>query len=277
MKHCTAFEAWDRVKATSRQEEAYCRLIGSLGLSPYEQHREIDGALEALSSKMSDTMLTDLCDAANPSSFSSVVKLTDRISQALVKADVVDLRDLLQAPNPANVFAKAYEWGYRATDAARRAFGISHDDPEGSNAFFDRLRLDPDAESNVNSEASFVQVSFAQVSGAVAREDACMRMSLIGANSGQRKFAAARASFLAWSDARTSSRLVTTARTWDQRASRAFAAELLAPAKYLRKRLGDGPEVSSFALDKISEDIGIASAVVRYQAQNHGYDIAEAA
>jgi Zn-dependent peptidase ImmA (M78 family) len=82
---------------------------------------------------------------------------------------------------------------------------------------------------------------------------------------------------LAWSDAKQSSRLVTTARTRDQQASRAFAAELLAPVKYLKKRLGDRSEVSPFTLDKISEEMGIASAVVYYQAKNHGYYIAEAA
>jgi hypothetical protein len=273
VKHCAAFEAWDRVKATSVEEEAYCRLIGSLGLSPYVQHREVDDALDAIAAKISDTMLIDLCDAANLGSFVRAVELTTGISEALIKAKSVDLRDLLKAPKPADLTSKAYEWGYRATDAARRTLGIVNDDPNGSNAFFDRLKLDPNDDSNVSSEGSAIT----QILGAVARQDDEMRVSVMGANGGQRKFAAARAAFLAWSDTKTSSRLVTTARTRDQQASRAFAAELLAPAKYLKKRLGDRSEVSSFALDKISEEMGIASTVVRYQAKNHGYYVAEAA
>jgi hypothetical protein len=115
------------------------------------------------------------------------------------------------------------------------------------------------------------------ISGAVEREDDNMRVALAGSNRAHRKFAAGRAAFLTWSQGENSSRLVTTARTRDQQASRAFAAELLAPAKFLKKRLGERSEVSPFTLDRISEEMGIASTVVHYQAKNHGYYIAEAA
>jgi hypothetical protein len=71
--------------------------------------------------------------------------------------------------------------------------------------------------------------------------------------------------------------LVTTSRTRQQQASRAFGAELLAPAKYLEKRLGKERDVSTFALDKVSEEIGVASTIVRLQARNHGYRLLEAA
>ena len=102
-------------------------------------------------------------------------------------------------------------------------------------------------------------------------------MALAGSNRAHRKFAAARAAFLAWSHKKNPSRLVTTARTRDQQASRAFAAELLAPAKFLKKTLGERSEVSPFTLDRISEEMGIAPTIVHYQAKNHGYYVAEAA
>ena len=54
VKNSTAFEAWDRVKSTSAEEEPYCRLIGSLGLSPYVQHRDIDRVLDEIADKISD-------------------------------------------------------------------------------------------------------------------------------------------------------------------------------------------------------------------------------
>jgi Zn-dependent peptidase ImmA (M78 family) len=104
-----------------------------------------------------------------------------------------------------------------------------------------------------------------------------MRLSLAGSNPAHRKFAAARASFLAWSNKTDDSRLVTTARTRDQQASRAFAAELLAPAKFLKQRLGKRGDVSPFVLDKLSDEMGISPTVVRYQARNNGYFISEAA
>ena len=139
--------------------------------------------------------------------------------------------------------------------------------------FSRRLQIDPSTGIDVGQDAAHMSL----ISGAVVREDDDMRLSLAGTNSAHRKFAAARASFLAWSQSTNSSRLVTTARTRDQQASRAFAAELLAPAKYLKKRLGDRTDISPFTLDKISEEMGIAPTVVHYQARNHGYYVAEAA
>ena len=273
IKTSVAHDAWDRVKETSVEEEAYCRLIGSLGLSPYISHPEIDDAIAKIADKISNSMLTDLCDATNIGNFNRAAELTEGISQALAQAKPVRLHDLLKAPKPFDAAPRAYEWGYRATDAARSALGIAHDDPKGSTAFFERLQFDPSIGIEVGTEGANISL----VSGAVTREDDAMLLSLAGANRAHRKFAAARASFLAWSNSTTASRLVTTARTRDQQASRAFAAELLAPAKYLKKRLGKRTDVSPFTLDKLSEEMGIAPTVVHYQAKNHGYYIAEAA
>ncbi len=273
IKTSTAHDAWERVTKTAKDEEAYCRLIGSMGLSPYISHPEIDAAMDGIASEISESMLADLCEATNLGTFSRAVDLTSAISKALAQAKAVDITALRVAKKPADTTTRAFEWGYRATNAAREAFGIAHDDPSGAMAFFEKLRIDP----GIGIEAGIDASSAPIISGAVVREDDNVRLSLAGSNSAHRKFAAARASFLTWSENDNSSRLVTRARTRDQQASRAFAAELLAPAKFLKKRLGERGEVSPFTLDKISDEIGIAPNVVHYQAKNHGYFIADAA
>jgi hypothetical protein len=273
IKNSEAHEAWDRVTRTTKEEEAYCRLIGSMGLSPYVRHPELDVTLEKIAGKISESMLTDLCEATNIGSFNRAAELTDAISQALAQSKPVRLHDLLKVRRPFDAAPRAYEWGYRATDAARSALGIAHDDPSGSKAFFERVQFDP----NFGIELGVDAANISLISGAVAREDDVVRVSLAGTNPAHRKFAGARTAFLAWSPTEKSSRLVTSARTRDQQASRAFAAELLAPAKYLKKRLGDRTDVSPFTLDRISEEMGIAPTVVHYQAKNHGYYIDEAA
>lgn len=268
-----AHAAWSRVKATAIQEEPYCRLLGSMGLSPYVDHPEIDSTMTSIAEKISESMLADLCEATNIGTFNRAASLADGISQALEKARRVQIDKLLKAPKPGDATSRAYEWGYNATDVARNAFGIAHDDPSGATSFFDQLKIDPTAGTEAGTEAG----SFSVISGAVARDHGEAQLSLAGTNAGHRKFAAARASFLTWTENEKSSRLVTTARTRDQQASRAFAAELLVPRKYLRKRLGERGEVSPFTLDKVSDEMGVASTVVHYQAKNHGYFIAEAA
>jgi hypothetical protein len=113
------------------------------------------------------------------------------------------------------------------------------------------------------------------IQGATSRLDKTIKLALSSGT--DKEFSVARASFLAWTSGDHESRLVTTARTRQQRASRAFGAELLAPADYLKKRLGREKDVSPFTLDKVSGEIGVASTIVRLQAKNIGYRILEAA
>jgi hypothetical protein len=273
IKDSVAHDAWDRVKTTTEDEETYCRLIGSMGLSPYVSHPEVDQVLDKISGKIPETMLTDLCEAVNTGNLDLAAGFTDEISQVLARAKPANMHDLLKAQRPIDTTPRAYEWGYSATDAARSTLGIAHDDPSGASAFFEKINFDPNAEIEDGAEAA----NMSAISGAVSREVDDMRVALAGAGSAHRKFSAARASFLAWSPTKAPSRLVTSARTRDQQASRAFAAELLVPVKYLEKRLGDQTDVSSFKLDRISDEMGVSPTVVHYQARNHGYYIAEAA
>src|SRR5262245_41569584 len=46
-----AHDAWKRVKETTEEEKEYCRLLGSMGLSPYLSHPDIDKVLEEVASK----------------------------------------------------------------------------------------------------------------------------------------------------------------------------------------------------------------------------------
>jgi hypothetical protein len=268
-----AHEAWDRVLKTTKDEELYCRMIGSMGLSPYVAHPELDKVLQGIADKISPSMLEDLCEATHLGSFDRAANLANRVSQVLSETKPIHAPDLFKAQRPLDFSPRAYEWGYKASDTARSALGIPHDDPRGSAVFFDRLSLDPNAGIEDWSEGAAVS----PISGGVTREDDDLRVALAGNNRAHRKFAAARAAFLAWTHGSKSSRLVTTAKTRDQQASRAFAAELLAPKKFLERKLGDRTEVSAFTLDKISEEIGVAPTVVRYQALNKGYYISEAA
>ena len=62
-------------------------------------------------------------------------------------------------------------------------------------------------------------------------------------------------------------RLVTPAHTWDQRASRAFAAEFLAPAGALAEQVA-GP-VSFSDVDELGDEYRVSSLVIEHQIDNH--------
>src|SRR6202040_251980 len=65
IKSTDAHDAWNLIRSTTAREEQYCRLIGSLGLSPYDEHSEIDQLLDGLSDKLNESILFDLFDASD--------------------------------------------------------------------------------------------------------------------------------------------------------------------------------------------------------------------
>jgi hypothetical protein len=62
-------------------------------------------------------------------------------------------------------------------------------------------------------------------------------------------------------------RLLTRAHGWEQRASRAFAAELLAPAAAIQRRLDEEPAIDETIL---AEELQVSAMVIGYQLENHG-------
>lgn len=66
-------------------------------------------------------------------------------------------------------------------------------------------------------------------------------------------------------------RLVTDAHTWDQRASRSFAAEILAPVQAIGERV-NGRKVSPMHVSHLADEFGVSPELIQHQIEN--YDIA---
>ena len=122
--------------------------------------------------------------------------------------------------------------------------------------------IDPSSADLSNREGS----TPAKLSGAMKRDDLTMQMALGEPQLPRRRFAAARGAFLGWSSGVRSSRLITSARTREQSGRRAFAAELLAPSEYVRRRAG-GSAIFMFRVEEIASELEVSPAVVKWQAQ----------
>jgi hypothetical protein len=165
---------------------------------------------------------------------------------------------------PYRTGAAPWQWGKQAAKKARTYFGIASADPRGGHAFFDNLGIDPTNADLPGLEGSIA----ARLSGGMRRGDSSMNMALSEPQLPRRRFAAARGAFLGWSGGAGSSHLITSARTRDQQASRAFAAELLAPFDYIRRKAG-GSAISMFRVEEIADELEVSPAVVKWQAQNN--------
>lgn len=261
-----AHHAWALVQNTAPAQEEYCRLIGSLGISPYDENAKIDKILEGLSDDIDPKILADLFQAADVASIKRSSELAKRIYDALPNASEVNIGPLADIVLPEDKAPLAWRWGVDATANVRARMGITNFDPQGGNAFFEKLGIDPSTLSAVPSDDSAEGL----ITAGFKRQDRDTRIAVVGDSDRHRRFAAARAAFIAWTAPEKSSRLITRARTRDQQASRAFAAEMLAPIGYIRRRVGGGHlPVSSYRIEDIADELNVSPNVVQYQARNN--------
>jgi Zn-dependent peptidase ImmA (M78 family) len=70
----------------------------------------------------------------------------------------------------------------------------------------------------------------------------------------------------------SSHRLVTDAFSWEQKASRAFAAELLAPRRVLAERISTS-SADSDAIESLSREFKASTIVIERQLENAGISL----
>ena len=100
------------------------------------------------------------------------------------------------------------------------------------------------------------------------RDEAPVAAAYPSAQQTSERFLLARSLFLQGCSSRSERRLVTASHTWDQRASRAFAAELLAPADALQQRIRS-EAVSPRDVAQFADEFLVDPAVVERQVENH--------
>jgi hypothetical protein len=259
--------AWRDVRETPADAMEFCGLVGALGLSPYESHPEVEALLDKLSAELPRSVVRDLCEALEPSVLLRVAPIAERVWEALAGAPEFDISRLAVCPTDATA-DRAALWGLEAAWQARKAIGVNRSDPAGGDAFLGALGLTA-AIDRIPSVQSPDQQD--ELAGAVARCDSTMRLALTQDHElARRRFAGARGAFLAWSGKNNSSRLLTNGRTRDQQASRAFAAEILAPISYIRSKAYNRTTLAAFRVTELAQELGVSTAVIANQARSHG-------
>jgi len=265
-------EAWDRICRTDSDAEQYCRLIGALGLSPYEEHEDIDRIIDLFMERTPVSVVNDLFQASDDRNLSLLARAAERLWDQVSKVREIDIEPLVGIELPERVGSAPWQWGKAAARKVRTNFGIASQDPHGGHAFFDRMGIDPN--SSDGPDLSDSEPAVARLSGGMKRSNGTMQIALSEREFPRRRFAAARGTFLGWSSGTSSAHLITTARTRAQQASRAFAAELLAPIDYIRRKAG-GSAVSMFRLEEIARELDVTPAVVKWQAQNSKLNVVD--
>jgi hypothetical protein len=256
-------QAWQLVREVTKDEIQFCRFAGALGLSPYDVSDHTAALLERLLPKLGERLLMDLCLVAPAVSFDAIAGVAELAFDRLNKVEPATLEPLSVTPVPPDNFSvEAWQRGVRAAKLLRKVFQIEDTDPSGASRIFERLKVGTDSTDGIESN----------LTGAVARHDGEARIALLQPALAQRRFAAARAIFGAWSAGQQESRFLTSAVTRDQQANRAFAAELTAPYALLRSHARNS-RLTQDQVFALAAELQIGSDVVSKQALNNGLQV----
>jgi len=218
--------AWHRLQVSieDAEELAYCRAAGRLGIDPYDPSSP---DLTEFSSLVSESVFEDLTAAAFVEELSATTDWLRQSTNRWHVAPEIPVGDFGDLPFD-NLELTAWELGSGAAQVLRASTRRSGDDPRADLEwlFGDVLRAE---------RATFAEAP-SSISALISRNDHSARVATVARSAREQRFKTCAAAYIAWASSPGEDRLSTSAFTRQQQASRAFAAELLAPKAYIRRK-----------------------------------------
>lgn len=257
-------EEWETIQRTDADEAEYCLAAARLGLDPYSDAEPYEQDIILAAENLGGQLLADFLNAVSPDHIAksltwiSSLQSTFEDHHAVVAPDAEIIQELRAATRG------------RITRASGRPWDVGYEQ-----ARFVREQIAPDRQLRLAVDR-FVR--------AIARKSPDISLQALGGGAdrarplliiGQTRpanstrFTLARALWhYVWDDSPWF--LVTAAHTLRQRVERAFAAELLAPARGIAELLESPPEATSQEeIEQIAQRYGVSSMVIEHQLRNH--------
>ena len=262
-------DAWAEILRTDEDDEEkdLCRSLARLALDPYDPRQATEPLVELVSGinrefREAAEIRDDLFEGTPPTLLAAAV---DWVRENLPSPDVV--RAAPASPTlPLAWATSAHQTGYQFARRVRsELMGFSPNDPidDLHGVLVDRLGWDADP--------VVVRKRHTGLEGLVGLSSGSGKPHLVEPGEQtpwRQRFLLARSAFFAGTASLGRGRLLTKAVTRHQRAARAFAAELLAPASALAEAVSG--VVSADEVAVLSEKFGVNPVLIEHQIENHG-------
>ena len=263
-------ESWTAIATADSEEEAFCRSAGRLGLDPYRSAKW-DPALATLLETGLGTerpIVVDFLEASETASAPEVWKWISGAEQSanLQKSPRIKAPPLPSGSNPAmtgyvlatkvRALADIPEKPLSDLKIAGEALGLGNVTLEQQNHL---------SSTSIRAAVGWRAGKTPVVTGPVPARESSAR------------FLHARGLYHAAYACEEGARLITDAHTWDQQASRAFAAELLAPQAALVARLESATkgQDSDDVIRSLAKEYRVGELVVEHQLANAGISLGD--
>ncbi|PYF99993.1 hypothetical protein D893_02503 [Thioalkalivibrio sp. ALE21] len=263
-------EEWAAIQRATDEERAFCIAAAQTGLNPYTATADQADTIVDVAHRLPEPWHEDFFSALTVDDLRAgadyVLSLRERLrAQPLDLGPLADLRDAVQGAAGAVGVSSPWDAGYQAAMALRRVAGIGNQPLRDDDLIAGALGM-----RNlpvVSAEKPPLNHWFDALAESTEPGQGGL---VLAARSGKpRRFAFCRGLLELLIGGNTASTLVTAARTPRQKRNRAFAAELLAPADWLRQK-DWGRVIEDESIEEAAEELGVYSEVVRRQLANHG-------
>jgi hypothetical protein len=269
-------EEWHAITSSTPAEAAFCRAAGRLGLDPYDADSvppDLALLLEsALGAGGESSMVADFLDAATPETAIAGWQWVDERSstfglRARPRSDAGPLRSSGHATAATAGYALAHEVRERAqleSSAPLTALALAARSLGIATWSFRPCAPCPDLLPTIRAAVGWHE------------QDEALVVAAGSGSVNSQRFLEARSLYHAAYGCARGPRLLTTAHTWDQQASRAFAAELLAPRAALSargSRCRDGI-VDGGTVQDLAAQYQVDNLVIAHQLENAGMELA---
>ncbi|MGH9066499.1 MAG: hypothetical protein ACRD0J_03120 [Acidimicrobiales bacterium] len=267
----TLHKEWQALRDLDEDEVDFCQACGRLGVDPFAEDAELADVIATVYERLGSATGSDLLDAVGPNDLGPSLEWIGRaqvfVSRsadpgisarwlALQKVDLATHQPTSIAPASSRsprIFP--YQVGYQRAALVRRSL----DRPATEPFRLEELPIVPLADGDSPTTA-------VQALSIVSPERSYARLVLGWKPSpASELFVAARSLWSLWFD-QGSVALLTGASSWRQQVSRAFAAELLAPAEGIQELLGGRPATAWGPA--IADHFGVSDLVIEHQVDN---------
>lgn len=252
-------EEWEAIQRAAPEEREFCLAAARLGLDPYSDGALIEGDVLRAAESLDEQTLEDFLSAVDPDRMGAGLDWID-IARRLVLGSPDRARgELLRLASlravPAQEDPRPWSSGWRQAVDVREMLGLS---PAESLPVNDLIP----------GEVSALEDPGIQALGSSAPGTSPVMVLGRRQSRTATRFTAARALWHAVYD-RPGFFLVTSASTGRQKAERAFAAEVLAPAQGIADILGDRlASATTDDLEQVAEHFDVPALLVQHQVEN---------
>ena len=260
---------WQAIRNADADETKFCVAAGRLGIDPYDAGQMPGGLANFLETGLDDPgqpLVRDLTEAAEPGAIEDQWYWVKEASNAFQLGPSPELSTFAQHA----VTSSSFRYGYQLAERVRDAAGLTPAQTVPSvldvgqrvaNAVLETPNENHVPGHNLHAIVGWTQNRHIVIAGPrPPRRD-------------NQRFLDARGLYHGLFACDSSQRLVTRAYTWDQQASRAFAAELLAPREALSARTPEGADRA--AVEKLAQEFVVSTRVIENQLKNAGVAIVD--